>query len=380
MRCPAPRLAVAISAVLAVSAAAPSLARAEEEVRISILSNQEKIDAGGRELAIYDADVGDRLASWAENASATIVPKKGALEILAGGKTLARASRLILEAKAGVRVGRGIYLGRVELAMDGGGRDRVSAINRLPLETYLLGIVGSEMSPEWPIEALKAQAVAARTYAMQRHMMMRAANKPYDLESSVISQVYKGAERIRPSVIRAVRETRGEVLSFRHGLVEALFHSTCGGRTRSARSAFGRDVPYLVERECKWCRDSTRLKWELSLPLAQLSRRLEGAKLARGRVERFERKEGAQLVDVKEKKGARRITARAAREAIGFSVLYSEAFTAVTKGSTVQIEGKGFGHGAGMCQWGARGMALAGKKHLQILEHYYAGARVKRIY
>src|SRR4029077_10764001 len=121
------------------------------------------------------------------------------------------------------------------------------------------------------LEALKAQAVAARTYALQRRMMMRAANKAYDLESSVISQVYKGADRIRPSVIQAVKETRGEVMSFHHGLVEALFHSTCGGKTSSALAAFGRAVPYLIPKPCRWCRDSARHRWHLDVPIKELA-------------------------------------------------------------------------------------------------------------
>lgn len=355
-------------------------AHAEEELRIALLSGQSKVDTGGQDLTIYDGDVGDALATWQGDASATIVAKKGRLTIVEKGKTLGSATRLLVEAKAGVRVGRGIYLGRVELSLEKGGQ-RFLAINRLPLETYLLGIVGSEMSPEWPIEALKAQAVAARTYAMQRHMMMRAANKPYDLESSVLSQVYKGAERIRPSVIQAVKETRGEVMAYEYGLVEALFHSTCGGKTRSAKDAFGRAIPYLVERECDWCRDSNRRRWSLSFSLAEVSRELEKARLSKGKVERFTRSDGDRFVAMKPKKGSKReLTPRSVREAIGYSALYSERFTAETKGNKVHFHGSGFGHGVGMCQWGARGMALAGKDHAEILEYYYAGASLKRLY
>ena len=171
------------------------------------------------------------------------------------------------------------------------------AINRLPLETYLLGIVGSEMSPAWPIEALKAQAVAARTYAMQRRMMMRAANKRYDLASSVLSQVYKGAERIRPSVIRAVKETRGEVLAYSHSLVEALFHSTCGGKTVAAHEAFGHRVPYLKPKTCQWCRPSSRYRWRVALPIDEVSKRLRRAGLVASSLTRLERQSASRRRD-----------------------------------------------------------------------------------
>jgi stage II sporulation protein D len=360
-----------ISAIAAFLCLFSTSAFAEEEVRISLFADKKEVAVSGKSLAIYDAEVGDRIATG----DSALVAKDGLVEVVAAKKVVARAKSVIVEAKGGVRVASGVYLGRIEVST--GARGALSVINRLPLETYLLGIIGSEMSPEWPIEALKAQAVAARTYAMQRHMMMRAANKPYDLESSVISQVYKGAERIRPSVIRAVKETRGEVVAHRHGLAEALFHSTCGGKTASAKSAFGREVAYLSPRTCKWCRDSTRYSWKLEMPLAQvaskLGRYLKGA-------DDLERKDGASSVTLKAKRTEKKISPRQVREALGYTTLYSERFTAETKGKKVEIHGSGFGHGVGMCQWGARGMAVEGKTYREILEHYYFGAGLKRIY
>lgn len=382
----------AVSWLIAVLVTAPifgGVARAEEEVRIAILLKQKRVEIGGRSLAVYDAGSGERLVAWPNGGKALVVVSKGMVELRpvpgksgagAGAPSgVGRARKILIEAKGGVRVGTGVYLGRLEIGVDEPA-ETFDVINRLAVETYLLGIVGSEMSPEWPNEALKAQAVAARTYAMQRRMMMRAANRPYDLESSVISQVYKGAERIRPSVIRAVKETRGEVMSYQHGLVEALFHSTCGGKTSSAKAAFGRSVPYLVPEPCRWCRDSTRHRWRLSVPLKTLSQMLEGARLSRGKVNSVERPDGATTVRIREKKGGRSLSPRAVRQAMGVAVLYSEQFTAKTSGSTVQIEGAGFGHGVGMCQWGARGLALEGKSYRDILGHYYRGVRVQRIY
>jgi stage II sporulation protein D len=353
-------------------------ALAEEEVRIAILANQTHVDVSGASLAIYDADSGERIGAW-DKKEVTLFPRAGGLRfsVARGTRKDLDAKRVLVEAKGGVRAGQGVYLGRIEIGLDGA---QLYAINRLPLETYLLGIVGSEMNPDWPLEALKAQAVAARTYALQRRMMMRAANKAYDLESSVISQVYKGAERIRPSVIRAVKETHGEVMSWHHGLVEALFHSTCGGKTRSAVAVFGRPVPYLVAEPCRWCRDSARHHWQLDVPLNELSSMLEGARLVKSKLKTFERKDGASTVSVHSKAGPKAISPKAVRAAMGYGVLFSDHFTAKTEGRFVHIEGSGFGHGVGMCQWGARGLALEGKSHEEILQHYYRGIRVQRIY
>lgn len=368
-------------AAVAVLLAVPSRAFGEDEVRIAIQSGSAAVTVSGKSLTIFDAEVGDVLFRGTGKAQAKLTREGELLVVQAAGVPSKKARRVLVEAIDAVYVDRGVYFGRLEVGPDPEGKKgAILVINRLPLETYLLGIVGSEMSPAWPEEALKAQAVAARTYAMQRRMMMRAAHKPYDLASTVLSQVYKGAERIRPSVIDAVRSTRGEVLSFDHELAETLFHSTCGGETTSAKSAFGRAIPYLQPRRCEWCKASNRYAWHLSFPLSEISTRLEKARLVRSRLEGFERPGGASKVAVKEKKGQRNLSPKEVRAAIGYGDLYSDRFSAKTVGKKVEIEGKGFGHGVGMCQWGAKGMADAGKTYRQILEHYYAGAKVRRAY
>ncbi len=321
------------------------------------------------------------LARYAANTNVTFGVSGGRLTARGPkGLQLKGARSVLVEATDAVGVESGIYFGRIEIRADPKHRGRLIAINRLPLETYLLGIVGSEMSPRWPLEALKAQAVAARTYAMQRRAMMRAAGRPYDLASSVISQVYKGAERIRPSVIEAVKQTRGEVISYRHDLIEALFHSTCGGRTVAAKEAFGGQVAYLVPQTCKWCTDSNRYRWKLALPLAEVSKRLSAAGLTRGTVRSLQRTKGAARVQVRDARGTRGLKPRSVRKALGFSKLYSERFSVQTRSSKVRFEGMGFGHGVGMCQWGAHGQAAAGRTYRDILSHYYPTTRIRRLY
>lgn len=352
-------------------------ALAEDEVRISIADRARSVVVAGDRLSIFDGESGDRLYAWSGGGTAQIRRGGPGLQVVAGAKAVAAAKRLLVEAVDSVRVDQGVYFGRIEVRVH---RGRILVINRLPLETYLLGIVGSEMSPAWPIEALKAQAVAARTYAVQRRMMMRAANRPYDLESSVLSQVYNGAERIRPSVIRAVKETRGEVLAFTHDVVQALFHSTCGGRTVSAKAAFGREVPYLKPRRCKWCRQSSRHRWSLEIPLSEMSMKLRRARLAKHELTGVSRASETNLVRLEEGRRKRQVSPKKVRRAVGYGELYSTRFTAETKGHTVHIHGRGFGHGVGMCQWGAKGMAEAGRSYRQILGYYYRGVRLKRIY
>ena len=118
----------------------------------------------------------------------------------------------------------------------------------------------------------------------------------------------------------------------------------------------------------------------MRVSLDELSRQLSKARLARGRVRAVERSDRDELVLVRDARGRRRVEPQDVRKAMGFSRIYSSRFTARTRGRSVQIRGRGFGHGVGMCQWGARGMALAKNSYRQILEYYYRGARVRRIY
>ncbi len=352
---------------------------AEEEVRVALLEGQKRVELAGKGLTLFDADDGHQLVRFGPKGHSVLEAEAADLVVKdAAGRVLARGANILAEADGALRVGKGVYFGRVEVDHQAAGK--LLVVNRLPLETYLLGIVGSEMNPLWPVEALKAQAVAARTYAMQRRMMMRAAGKRFDLGADVLSQVYKGADRIGPNVIRAVKETRGEVLAFGHDLVEALFHSTCGGHTSSAREVFGRAVPYLVEQRCQWCRQSERHTWTVSLPLKLISDRLVKARLVRNPITKLERKDDAAMVSVVDKKGTQKLGPKQLRAAVGYSALYSEQFSARTRGEQVEITGRGFGHGVGLCQWGAKGMADADKKYSEILGHYYQGAKLKRLY
>lgn len=353
---------------------------AEDEVRIQLLRRQAEVEVGGQNLSIYDGETGRRVITLRGKSSARLhVGKDGhIIAKAASGATPVKRSKLFVEAKHAIEVDRGVYYGRLEVQKASGiGLD---VYNRLPLETYLLGVLGSEMSPSWPLEALKAQAIASRTYALQRIMTARAANRPFDLKDSVLSQVYNGAADISPRVRSAVSLTRGEVLVFDRRLAEALFHSTCGGRTASSRTLFGGERPYLVERRCKWCRKSEFANWKTTISLARVSELLGKANRVDGRVSEVQHSERENWVEYRDTKGRSRMPIKAFREPIPWKVLPSDHFRAETRGRTIHFSGHGFGHRVGMCQWGAKGMAEEGRKYLDILGYYYPGTYVQRIY
>ena len=207
---------------------------------------------------------------------------------------------------------------------------------------------------------------------------MRAAIKPWDLASTVISQVYKGAERIGPSVIAAVKETRGVVMAYDHDLVEALFHSTCGGKTVSSKNAFGGERAYLKEVKCAYCNDSGRYRWKKKLSLQSVGKKLMQARLTKAALTQLTRS-GSQVV-AKTNAGTVRIDPKRFRRALGYGSLFSDRFSARTESKQVFFEGRGFGHGVGMCQWGARGQALGERNYQEILSLYYPGASFRRLY
>ncbi|HEY1317727.1 MAG TPA: SpoIID/LytB domain-containing protein [Gaiella sp.] len=165
-------------------------------------------------------------------------------------------------------VGGKSYRGALRVLKSG---KKLQLVNVLPLETYLLGVVPGEMPKEWPLDALKAQAVAARTYAVANLVK----NRDFDLYSDARSQIYYGADAEAPGPSRAVAETRGQVLSYDGAPAETFYFSSSGGKTLSALDAFGQDVPYLVSVDDPWDDASPNHRWQTRvLGAQQLARRL----------------------------------------------------------------------------------------------------------
>ncbi len=252
------------------------------------------------------------------------------------------------------------------------GKSQLAAVNVLGLEDYLVGVIGSEMPKSFPPEALKAQAIAARTYALNKKLEQY--GKPYHLGSSVISQVYKGLDVEDPLTREAVESTRGLVMTWQLQPIEAYFHSSCGGRTEAGFEALGRDLPYLQAVDCPCGRLSTS-HWTLNLKPADL-KSLGAAKGGAVKVQGRSPTGRARRVEV----GARSVDAVTFRERIGYMKLKSLAFEIQKSGDGWKVEGTGFGHGAGLCQWGARVYAEKGWDYRKILLHYYPGVELQTLY
>jgi len=280
---------------------------------------------------------------------------------------------LVASAPARVTVnGRG-YRGLLEVtAADHG----LLVVNELPLEEYLIGLINCEISSAWPMEAVKAQAVIARSYAVYQKLARK--NAPYQLESSVMDQVYGGSDVEDSRAARGVQETAGEVLSFEGKVIQAFYFSNCGGHTESSERVWGLAIPYLRGVPDQYCQEENPARWELTIPLKKVEAALRGAGYRVSGIRELEvqgRDDSGRVRDVavSSGRGKQLVPSVAFRKALGYGVVKSTNFELRVSGDDCLITGSGNGHGVGLCQWGAKQRAGDGFSYREILTYYYPG-------
>jgi len=248
---------------------------------------------------------------------------------------------------------------------------RLTVVNHVSLPHYLRGVVGGEMPSHWHLEALKAQTVAARTYVVSR--MLSRKGEAFHVYDDTRSQVYVGIPEAGGDAIgRAVDETAGQVLTHGNRILTAYFHSTCGGHTESATAAFD-EAPRapLAGVACDGCKESRYYRWSAKLTPAQIGEAL-GLKGVRALAVAASTGTGrVRTLSAVHEGGTATVAATRFRMKVGPSRVRSTWFTVKREGAAFRIAGRGWGHGVGLCQWGARGRAEAGASYRRILEHYY---------
>jgi len=283
------------------------------------------------------------------------------------------------------------------------------AINVVPIEPYLAGVVGAEMPDRWEAEALKAQAIAARTYCLYNKKKF-AYTRDWDVARTQASQVYLGIRGESYSVWKAVNATSGEVLMCEQAglpgagasgeeLFPAYYSSSCGGHTEDAKNVFGDSFEPLRGVECPYCRTVARPEvffW----PAAQFDRKAVTIALERKYPQLIALGEITNISAVKESNypDFSRITMvnltgstgksefirgedlRLTIDPAGNRIRSVACKISVMENRVVFTEGRGFGHGVGMCQCGAQGLAMRGKSADEILSYYYPGSKVVKAY
>ncbi len=267
------------------------------------------------------------------------------------------------------------YRGAIELHPRMG---RLLVINVLTMDEYLSGVVPCEISSGWHVEALRAQAVAARSYAY--YHIMTGTDALFDLNATNRSQVYGGAGVETERTNRAVRDTSGQVVSYNNKPILAFFHSTCGGSTIDGDKVWaGAGMEYLRGVRCEYCARSPHFSWEEMLTLYEIRHHLGKKYIGIGPVTGIAfRKEGGRVnhVTIDHKNGVVRLSGNDFRLLFPEKKIRSLSFDAVKTKNGLLLKGHGWGHGVGLCQWGANGMAERKALYTDILRHYYRGTRL----
>jgi len=282
---------------------------------------------------------------------------------------------LIIEPSKDVKLtfDKNTYTGKFYLIPSG---TTFSIVEYTDLEDYLLGVLPYEMSYSWPLEALKAQAVAARTYTQ---MQLKNSKANFDLYNDVRSQMYKGSGKVYDSVRQAVEGTKGQVLTYKGELFNTYYHANCGGGTDDAKIWTGSSastIKPLQGASCKTDSHSKSYSWKATIPSKSIDsfvnkNGLSGS-VTKIKVQERTKTKRAITLQFTTPKGSKTLSCAKFRLAVGASLLKSCKITSVSKTSGgFAFAGNGYGHGIGMCQDGAKGMAENGKTYKQILENYF---------
>jgi stage II sporulation protein D len=283
------------------------------------------------------------------------------------------ASQIIIEPSGDgvVWIGDRWYRGKTRLLRQGSG---VTAVNQVNLEQYLYSVVGSEAVPAWPLEALKSQAVAARTFAIYKSTAE--SNRYYDLDTTTATQVYKGMENEYVSTVEAVNATQGQVMTYNGKVILAAFHASSGGHTENVEDIWTSPLPYL-RAVVDYDQSAPVFQWNKSFSVGEISSLLGGVGTIRAMIPEQTTPLGRIItMRVVGSRGTKNISGTKMRGALK---LKSTLFTVSESGGSFILDGRGSGHGLGLSQWGAYGLAQQGTPYTQILAHYYQNANLTQL-
>jgi len=286
--------------------------------------------------------------------------------------------KIIPQREATIFVNGRRFRGEVRLIKND--KARFTVVNDIELEDYIKGVLYHEVSHRWSMETFKVQAVATRTYALYR--MQQNKTLDYDLTDDIYSQVYGGrnSERYRTSL--AVNKTKGLILTFAGKILPAYFHATCGGTTEDVRELWKEDLPPLKGVGCAFCKNSPHYRWKKNFRLQDIQDKLNSHGYALRMIKDIsvsERNDSGRIRTLKitTRDGQEvSISGKDFRNYVGPNFLKSNHYEVVMKGYYMDLIGRGWGHGVGMCQWGANAMTKLHYQYDEILKYYYPGVEI----
>lgn len=377
-------------------------------IRVRVLHTKDKVQVGTKgDCVIRTWDVNDEKSAYYSAVNVVVKPDGPLLSLydLQGNQLESKLRRVtvVADKKSWVWLDKRKFRGIFELYPDG--HDTMYVVNVLHVEDYLRGVLAPEIGRRKPeeLEAVMAQAVAARTYALATRN--KYPSKEYDLVNEILDQVYTGVEGEQRLCDVALKQTRGEVMQVDGKLIDAFYHSTCGGHTDNIEEVWEKDPKSYLKSvdDDTFCNWSKYYVWDETFPAATLLSNVRSFLKSTGRTQSHL---GNQLKDIKiesRSPGGRIVVLKIVTEAgtttlgkdiirwafarpglpgilrsTNFEIeLTRDAGNAI---KTVLLHGRGYGHGVGMCQCGAIGRARAGVKYRDILTHYYSGVQIQKLY
>ncbi len=264
-----------------------------------------------------------------------------------------------------------IYSGFLDVRKDKNG---LHFINELPFDDYVEGVIAAELEEDWAMEALKAQAVISRTYAL--FMRNQNTGKDYHITSSLPHQVYKG-DTTSEKIHQAVKETAGEILTYRGQPIKAFYHSTCKGTTELPEEVWMESYPYLRSVPCRG-ENSPYENWVRRFDIEEIENALGINGLKDIHITSLTSTGRIKTLNFITKESNLEVNALDLRKIFRHEEIPSTQFTVAVVGRHVVFEGSGYGHGVGLSQWGALEMASQGSNYREILKHYYPDTVLKK--
>jgi stage II sporulation protein D len=352
-----------LSLCLLFLAVAPAQAH---QLRVAVAQKVAQINIGTSTMAIVSDGSGHKLGE--------LQPQKGLVaeasneEIKVGNTQVAEL--WVKPQKGGyIWIGDRWYRGTVRIMPEG---KKLLAVNHVDLEQYLYSVLGAEMSTTFPAEALKAQAVAARTYALYRRQS--AQKKLFDVDATQSSQVYRGLSSEANTTQAAVNATLGQVMTYQGKPILAAFHSASGGHTENVEDIWTDKVPYL-RGVADYDMDTPGNEWNKVISLSDLSKSLKVGNVKSISIDKTTQFGSVLSLNVSGDTQAS-LPGNSVRTALK---LRSLRFTVTPTPEGFLFKGRGYGHGLGMSQWGAYKLAERGMKYSSILSHYYQGVDLGKL-
>ncbi len=338
------------------------------DLKVAIKKNAQNVKVGSSTSAIVKDQTGRKIGELNPMAAISAQSRSGqiSLERLQAGEITIEPTE-----DGYVWIGDRWYRGKVQLVNQG---NQLTAINHVDLEHYLYSVVGAEAVSSWPIEALKAQAVAARSYALYKRKTKK--NGLYDLDTTQSTQVYKGLDTEYLTTHEAVNSTAGQIMTYNGNVILAAFHSSSGGHTENVEDIWTSPLPYL-RGVVDYDHQSPVFEWNKTFSLNQIANLIGGVGKIKTMIAEKTTPQGRVVtMKVIGDRGTQKISGKELRKILD---LRSTLFRITTKDSKFQVYGRGFGHGLGLSQWGAYYLAKQGINYHQILVHYYQNSTLSTL-